>query len=129
VLPTKARCKALDELGCADPIVAAGIKAPGGKLWDGYRFNSLPDFTALKQHTKFPFILFVPQTITESALGERVKEIGIKVHRPAKVVNLVPGELDPTVTDVVFEDGQIVQARYVIGADGTKSVVSTCGCC
>lgn len=57
-------------------------------------------------------------------LGERVKEEGIRVYRPAKVTNLLQGKLDPETTDVIFEDGQIVRARYVIGADGTKSIVS-----
>ena len=56
-------------------------------------------------------------------LAERVKEEGIAVYRPAKVVNLAPNELDPDTTDVVFEDDQVIQARYVVGADGTKSIV------
>ncbi|KAG1756784.1 uncharacterized protein EDB91DRAFT_1094378, partial [Suillus paluster] len=34
-------------------------------------------------------------------------------------------EEDPRITDVSFEDGQVVRARYIIGADGARSVIRT----
>ena len=115
--------QALDEVSPAQRIVDSGVKVTGGKIWDGYRFQAWTDFKVLEGHTKFPFVLFVPQHVTECMLGEEVREQGIAVYRPAKVVNIAPNELDPDVTNVVFEDGQVMQARYVVGADGTKSVV------
>ncbi|OJA18461.1 hypothetical protein AZE42_13972, partial [Rhizopogon vesiculosus] len=32
-------------------------------------------------------------------------------------------EKDPRVTDVSFEDGQVIRARYIIGADGARSTI------
>lgn len=96
----------------------------GGKIWDGYRFHPWTNFDVLKPHTKFPFIEFVPQHVTERVLGGKVEATGITVCRPAKVVSLAPSAEDPDITAIVFEDGHVVRARYVIGADGTRSLVS-----
>ncbi|GJE95106.1 FAD-dependent monooxygenase [Phanerochaete sordida] len=118
-----ATLEAIDEFIPAQRIVDAGVKATEGRMWDGYRFQPWANFGALEGYTKFPFILFVPQHVTERVLGDVVKEQGIRVVRPAKVVDLVPNEQDPDVTNAIFEDGQVVQARYIVGADGTKSTV------
>ncbi|EKM55414.1 uncharacterized protein PHACADRAFT_256029 [Phanerochaete carnosa HHB-10118-sp] len=116
---------ALDEVIAAQCIVDSGVKATGGKVWDGYRFQPWADFSVLEGHTKFPFLLFVPQHVVERVLGEGVHERGIAVYRSTKVVNLVPSELELGMIDVFFEDGQVVQTLYVVGADGTKSTVRT----
>lgn len=116
--------QALDEIGCARPLIAAGIQATGVKVWDGERLHTgLADFSILDGHTKFPFILIVPQHITERVLGQRAKEEGIVVHRPVKVVEINANHADPSLTDVIFEDGRTVQTRYLIGADGAHSTV------
>lgn len=119
--------EALDQVapGCADQIVARGNKSSAGRVWDGYNFIKFANFDVLNGHTKYPFILFTPQTVVERILGERVQEEGIQVCRPHKVVNLAPNADDSNITDVFFEDGQVVQARCVVGADGTKSIVRT----
>lgn len=110
-------------MGCAEPLIKAGTRVTGGKLWDGHRFHPFVDFSLIRSYTRFPFVLIAPQQTTERILGERVQEIGITVRRPYKVANLRVNAQDTNLTDVVFEDGQVVQARYVIGADGSKSVV------
>ncbi|KAJ3546952.1 hypothetical protein NM688_g5455 [Phlebia brevispora] len=111
---------------CAESLANIGVKVNGTKVWDGYRFHEEADFSTLAPHTKFPFLLLCPQHITERILGERVRDKHISVHRPLKVVDLKVNESDINLTDVVFEDGQIVQARYVIGADGARSTVRHC---
>ncbi|KIP09123.1 hypothetical protein PHLGIDRAFT_116686 [Phlebiopsis gigantea 11061_1 CR5-6] len=119
--------EALDRVapGCADQIVARGNKSSAGRVWDGYNFIKFANFDVLKGHTKYPFILFTPQTVVERILGDRAQEEGIQVCRPHKVVNLAPNADDSNITDVFFEDGRVVQARCVVGADGTKSIVRT----
>jgi len=118
-----ATLEALDEIGCADAIVAAGVKINSGKLWDGYSLHRLGDFSTLAPYTKFPFLLLVPQHITERVLGDQLKEKGISVIRPIKVTALKPNEENPESTDVTFEDGRVIQARYVVGTDGSHSTV------
>ncbi|PSR74918.1 hypothetical protein PHLCEN_2v9452 [Hermanssonia centrifuga] len=81
------------------------------------------EFSTLAPYSKYPFVLLVPQHITERILADRVREEGISVYRPFKAIGLKVNELDPDITNVVFEDGQVVQARYVVGADGSKSIV------
>lgn len=113
----------MDEIGCADTIVEGGIKSTGGKIWDGYRFHALADFKNLTPYTKYPFLLLAPQHITESVLRDRIREKEIKVYRPCKVVGMRVNVTDANITDVIFDDGQVVEARYIVGADGARSTV------
>ncbi|KAL4248141.1 FAD/NAD(P)-binding domain superfamily protein [Abortiporus biennis] len=118
-----ATLEALEAVGCAEPLVELGIKETKLRIWDGSRFNTIADFTKLAPYTKYPFVLVLPQFITERVLGEQVQKRGIRVCRPHKVIGLKINEHDTNMTDVTFEDGQIVTTRYVIGADGSKSAV------
>lgn len=115
----------LDLLCCAEPLVKAGACHHAIKSFNGTKLLTMANFDSLKGKTKYPFALLVPQTETESVLGARVQELGISVYRPFKVVGLHPYRQDPNYTEVLFEDGQVIRARYVIGADGAKSTVST----
>ncbi|KAF7797478.1 hypothetical protein EIP86_008676 [Pleurotus ostreatoroseus] len=118
---------ALDEIGCAEPLIAAATKLSSIKLWDGeYLHQDMVDLKVLANHTKFPHILVVSQHVTEQILGKRVKEEGIAVHRPAKVLGVATDHDDPNLTDVLFDDGQVVKTRYVIGADGARSTIRQC---
>ena len=83
------------------------------------------DSSTLSSYTKFPFTLRVLQYDTERILGERVHAKGVKVFRPKTVVGLKVNERDTDLTDVLFESGEVIRARYVIGADGARSAVST----
>ncbi|KAI0093633.1 hypothetical protein BDY19DRAFT_918047 [Irpex rosettiformis] len=119
-----ATVEALEEIGCADAVLSRGIKTTGGKLWDGHMFHSVPpNFGVLAPYTKYPYILLVTQHIVESVLQLRIREQDIKVYRPYKVFDLRTNDIDPDYTDVIFEDGQVVEAHYVIGADGARSTV------
>lgn len=85
---------------------------------------TIADFGSLKSSTQFPFLLVIPQTVTERVLGEHVRAAGINVLRPLKAVGIQPDQHDKEYTRVLFESGQTVKARYVIGADGARSAVS-----
>jgi len=61
--------------------------------------------------------------MTEVALVQKLRSLGVEVQRPHKVVGMKQNEKDPRITDVSFEDGQVIMARYIIGADGARSIV------
>ncbi len=83
----------------------------------------MADFSTIASYTKYPFVLIVSQYVTERLLGEKAREKGVKVIRPKKVVGLRINEQDTNMTDVLFEGGEVVRARYVVGADGARSTV------
>ncbi|KAI0341695.1 FAD/NAD(P)-binding domain-containing protein [Trametopsis cervina] len=119
----EACCFALDEIGCADAIVAEGIKTSGGKLWDGHRLHRAAYFDVLAPYTRFAFTLLVPQQVTERVLRKYAEDRQILVHRPCRVINMQVNQDNPEVTNVIFEDGHVLQAKYVVGADGTRSTI------
>ena len=83
----------------------------------------MASFPSLGKYTKYPFILAIPQHVTERVLEDAAKERGISIHRPFKVANMKANAQDANLTDVTFEDGQVLRARCVIGADGARSTV------
>ncbi|UQA56883.1 FAD-dependent monooxygenase [Polyangium aurulentum] len=81
------------------------------------------DFSALD--TTFPFSLFIPQTLTEALLEERARELGVALHRGHRVRGLAQ-DAEGVDLEGEREDGTFgVRARYVVGADGARSVVRT----
>lgn len=114
----------MDSIGCAQSLIEAGSPHQHVRVWDGSRFLTVADFSALESSTKYPFALTVPQTVTESILGKYVQSCGIPVHRPFRVTGMHPNEHDPNYSTVLFENGHAIRARYVIGADGARSAVS-----
>jgi 2-polyprenyl-6-methoxyphenol hydroxylase-like FAD-dependent oxidoreductase len=81
------------------------------------------DFTTLKAYTRYPYVLLLPQNITERELGKKLRELGVSVHRPKKVVRVSHGDDVEGTIGVTFESGEVIRARYVIGADGARSMV------
>ncbi|KAG2050699.1 FAD/NAD(P)-binding domain-containing protein [Suillus hirtellus] len=118
-----ATLEALDTIGCGEEIVAKGTKARSINI--GNRSSKLvsTNLSSLDKHTCHPYSLIIPQNLTEYILGKKLKSYGVTVHRPCKVASLKINENDDDLTDVVFEDGKTITAKYVIGADGARSVV------
>jgi len=113
----------LDTIGCGEDIVAKGSKLRSFNI--GSRSSRLvsADLSCLAKYTRHPYALVIPQNLTEFALGKKVKDYGVTVHRPCKATSLKRNENDDKLTDVTFEDGKIITAKYVVGADGARSVV------
>ncbi|KAF7323998.1 FAD-binding-3 domain-containing protein [Mycena kentingensis (nom. inval.)] len=115
------RAMALDSVGCSDKLVAQGMKVTRLDLMSGPAPFISVNFAALAPYTKFPFGLAIPQTMTEAVMLEKLAELGIEVRRPLKAVRVraAPGGK----SEVEFESGEVITARYLIGADGAHSVV------
>ncbi|KAH9928522.1 FAD/NAD(P)-binding domain-containing protein [Epithele typhae] len=124
-----ATVEALERLGLADRFVAKGRQMQSTTIWTkGFSPIASAGFRSLAKNTKYPFILGIPQHVSEQILSDAAKERGIIVHRPLRVVDLKPHAHDNTLTDVIFENGETIRARAVVGADGSRSTVrSICG--
>lgn len=81
------------------------------------------DFSTLAPYTRYPFGLLLPQDITERVLTTKLEGLGVKVFRPYKLIGMSTNVQNGDIVDVSFEGGQVIQASYVIGADGARSAV------
>ncbi|KIJ69407.1 hypothetical protein HYDPIDRAFT_164954 [Hydnomerulius pinastri MD-312] len=121
-----ATMEALDSIGCGEEVDMLGRKCE--EVIFGTRDSILvhADLAGLKGVTRYPYGVIMPQHMTESVLGKKLASFGITVHRPCKVVNLRRNAKDNLYTDVWFDNGKTIRAKYVIGADGARSAVRTC---
>ena len=108
----------LDDLDVARRLVKEGIHAPRFTIRDGRRTLIPVDFSVLP--TDYPYSLMVPQATTERLLRERLTELGGTVLRPKTLASLIQDADGVTAT---FDDGELIRARYVVGADGMHSIV------
>ncbi|KAJ7026759.1 hypothetical protein C8F04DRAFT_1124121 [Mycena alexandri] len=119
-----ATLEALDTVGCAEEILTVGRKAEQIGLIEGSSNLISADFSLLSSYTKYPFGVVLPQPSTEAAMLSKLDQFGIKVWRPFRVASLKPSSgPEDKMVNVHFESGDIIQARYVIGADGAHSVI------
>lgn len=113
--------RTLEVLGALDVTTRLrkeGIEAPRFVIRDGNKVLVDVDFSSLS--TDYPFTLLVPQCTTERLLLDRVRELGGDVTRP-KVLSTVTQDADGV--RATFTDGDVVLARYLVGADGMHSTV------
>jgi 2-polyprenyl-6-methoxyphenol hydroxylase-like FAD-dependent oxidoreductase len=108
----------LEELDVAMRLVKEGIQAPRFSIRDRARTLIPIDFSELP--TDYPYSLMVPQSTTEKLLLDRLVELGGAVLRPKTLSSIMQDADGVTAT---FEDGDIIRARYAVGADGIHSTV------
>ena len=108
----------LDGLDVTRRLCKEGVEAPRFVIRDRAKVLLSIDFGGLM--TDYPFTLLVPQSTTERLLLDRVRELGGTVARP-KVLSTVTQ--DAAGVTATFIDGDVVRARYLVGADGMRSTV------
>lgn len=108
----------LEDLDVARRLVKEGVEAPVFTIRDRGRTLIPIDFSALP--TEYRYSLMVPQSTTERLLLERLEELGGSVQRPRTVTSV---DQDAEGVTATFDDGQAIRARYVVGADGIRSIV------
>jgi 2-polyprenyl-6-methoxyphenol hydroxylase-like FAD-dependent oxidoreductase len=106
-----------------DGLLSRAIKEEGIRITSRSSPIIVARFDSLKEHTVHPCALLSPQNVTELLLGQKLQSLGVQVQRPHKVVGMKQDENDARITDVSFEDGQVIKAGYIIAADGARSVV------
>lgn len=108
----------LEDLDVSWRMVKAGLVAPRFTMRQGAQTLIPVDFSGLP--TAYPFTLMISQADTERLLEERLSELGGHVVR-LKTLSRVTQDQDGVTAR--FDDGELVRARYLVGADGMNSTV------
>ena len=108
----------LEGLDVARRLVKEGVEAPRFSIRDGARTLIPIDFSSLP--TDYAYSLMVPQSTTERVLLDRLVELGGTVVRPKTLTAI---EQDADGVTATFDDGDVIRARYAVGADGLHSTV------
>jgi 2-polyprenyl-6-methoxyphenol hydroxylase-like FAD-dependent oxidoreductase len=136
VLIEKARCRstlsraavvhahtleALDELGVASGLEASGLTLDRFTFRD--RGHELTRIEFGNLPSRFAHLLMIPQNLTEQILEDRLQAIGGKVWRGAELATVDQDEMCATATVRSGELDHQIKARFVVGADGMRSIV------
>ncbi|KAG2749929.1 FAD/NAD(P)-binding domain-containing protein [Suillus brevipes Sb2] len=118
-----ATVEALASIDAADGILSQAIKGESLRITSRSSQIFEAKFDSLKKHSAHPHPLYIPQNVTELMLVQKLQSLGVQVQRPHRVVGMKQNEKDSHITDVSFDNGQVIKARYIIGADGARSVI------
>jgi 3-(3-hydroxy-phenyl)propionate hydroxylase len=112
----------LDTVGLAAPLIARGLKTPEWQVrMHETGEKALFDLSILSEDTPYPHRLQCEQaTLVELGLQSVRANDGIELRTGARVTRVEQG--DDSVT-LAIADGPPVRARWVVAADGARSVV------
>lgn len=113
--------EALDKIGVAERLVAAGLKINRFSIRD--RDTALVRLSFDKLPSPFSYLLMVPQDVTESILTRRLEEFGGTLHRGVTADAIEPQREGVRVWLSTPDGRRAIDARYVVGADGMHSMV------
>jgi 2-polyprenyl-6-methoxyphenol hydroxylase-like FAD-dependent oxidoreductase len=113
--------EALEPLGVVQQFRSEGLELSTFTIRD--RDSALLDIEFDHLPTPYPFTLMIPQNRTEAILSDRLRELGGRIARE-HLVTRVQQDGDGVTATVKSPSGkEVVRARYIIGADGMRSVV------
>jgi rifampicin monooxygenase len=105
----------MDQRGLLERFLAHGQQYPLGGYFAGISKPS-PD----RLDTAHPYILGIPQTVTDRLLTEHAVELGTEIRRGCELVGLSQDDHGVTVE---LADGTQLGSRYLVGCDGGRSTV------
>jgi 2-polyprenyl-6-methoxyphenol hydroxylase-like FAD-dependent oxidoreductase len=105
----------MDQRGLLERFLALGTQYPVGGFFAGIPKRS-PD----RLDTAHPYVLGIPQTITDRLLSERAAELGAEIRRGCELVGLTQDDHGVTAE---LADGTRLRSRYLVGCDGGRSTV------
>ncbi|KAK0241413.1 hypothetical protein EDD85DRAFT_1020217 [Armillaria nabsnona] len=108
------------EVRCAGPIISKGMIGKGMMFKRNTASFAMAEMEELRAYTRFPYVLLVPQYSVEEVLNAKLRELGVQVVRPLRVVAMKSCK-EHHGLEVSFETGEVIRTRYVIGADGKQS--------
>ncbi|KAF5366165.1 hypothetical protein D9758_005750 [Tetrapyrgos nigripes] len=116
-----ATMEALESIGCVDNINLSSIHMQGMRVQDGKGSPLLiGDLTSLQPYTKYAYSCNISQAHVEIELHKEFERLGGHVFRPLKAIGMKPLQSGLQVT---FESGEVITAKYVVAADGSRSVI------
>ena len=103
----------LDQRGIADRFLAEGRVAQTAVI--GTTVLDISDFP-----TRHPYGLGISQNKTEQILAGWVAELPVRMYYASEVTGFTQADAG---VDVELSDGTTLQARYLVGCDGGRSVI------
>lgn len=115
----------LDELGLAQPLIEEGIVAKSYQFRDAVRGKIVDlDYDVLGDDTPFPFRLQVEQSrLTAAALAALEDSSNVTAVLGAEVTGFDETEVGFAVAVREGGERRTVTSRYLLGADGSRSIV------
>ncbi|MEC3978255.1 rifampin monooxygenase [Amycolatopsis sp. H20-H5] len=104
----------MDQRGLVEQFLELGKQHPVGGFFAGIT-QPAPELD-----TSYPFVLGIPQPVTERLLTEHALELGVEIRRGRELVGL--SQDDDGVT-AELADGTRLRAGYLVGCDGGRSTV------
>jgi 2-polyprenyl-6-methoxyphenol hydroxylase-like FAD-dependent oxidoreductase len=105
----------MDQRGLLDRFLEHGQQYPLGGFFAGIQKRA-PD----RLDTTHPYVLAIPQTVTERLLTEHAVEAGVEIRRGCEVVGL---SQDAEGVTVELAGGTQLRSQYLAGCDGGRSTV------
>jgi rifampicin monooxygenase len=105
----------MDQRGLLERFLALGQQYPLGGSFAGIS-KPQPD----RLDTAHPFLLGIPQPVTDRLLTERATELGAAIRRRCELVGL---SQDGNGVTAELADGTRLRSRYLVGCDGGRSTV------
>lgn len=105
----------MDQRGLLERFLAHGKQYPLGGFFAGID-TPAPE----RLDTAHPYVLGIPQTITERLLTEHATELGTEIRRSCELVGLSQDDHGVTAD---LADGTQLRSRYLAGCDGGRSTV------
>ena len=104
----------LDQRGLLDRFLALGRKHPMGG------FAGIPAPWPERLDTSQPYILGLPQTVTDRLLAEHAAAVGVEIRWAADLVDFIQ---DTDGVDTELADGTHLRSAFLVGCDGGRSTV------
>ena len=105
----------LDQRGLVEPFLENGRQYPLGGFFAGILKDSPEGLD-----TTYPYVLAIPQPVTERLLAESAVAAGVEFQRGREVAGVAQ---DDDGVIIGLNDGAELRARYLVGCDGGRSTV------
>jgi len=113
--------ESLEPLGVTQRLSELSVKLENFAIRDRNRALLKLDFGKLP--SRYPYLMMLPQNLTEQVFAERIATLGGVIHREVEAVAVVQDSDGARVTVVEHGSEKLISARYVVGADGMQSLV------
>jgi 2-polyprenyl-6-methoxyphenol hydroxylase-like FAD-dependent oxidoreductase len=113
--------ESMRELGVTERLTSLGLKIDTFTIRDRDHallklgFGSLP--------SAFPYLLMLPQNVTETVLAERIAALGGSVRRGVTAESIEQTPQGARVTMTQNGERRVIAAKWVVGGDGMHSLV------